>query len=297
MAYLAPNPRQKFTDINGAPLAGGKLYTYQAGTSTPVATYTDITEATPNANPIILDANGECDVWIGTSSYKFVLKDSSDVVQWTTDNISMYATGSIGTVQLANGSVTTIKIADNAITAAKIPDASIVTAKIADNSIIGSKLTASVVTTTKIADATITTAKIADAQITKAKLAALGQQLSSSSGTFSTSSSSLVDVTNLTCTITTTGRPVKIELVPDGTTNTGYIENDTGSSSVSIALNKGGTIIGQANIAPGRMPVSVCSYVDVPAAGTYTYKIQAARDVLVAGNTHVYYAKLLVYEL
>lgn len=88
MAIIAPQLKQRFFTTNGLPLAGGKLYSYAAGTTTPQATYTDSTGVTPNANPVILDANGECSLWLGTSSYKFVLKNSADVTQWTTDNVS-----------------------------------------------------------------------------------------------------------------------------------------------------------------------------------------------------------------
>jgi len=52
---LAPigNGFQFFTN-NGAPLNAGKIYTYQAGSSTPLATYTSNTGLVANANPIIL---------------------------------------------------------------------------------------------------------------------------------------------------------------------------------------------------------------------------------------------------
>lgn len=89
MALLTPWAKQAFFDANGDPLASGKLYTYEAGTTTPLATYTNSTGVTANANPIILDARGECSVWIDSSAaYKFVLKDSSDVTIWTIDQIS-----------------------------------------------------------------------------------------------------------------------------------------------------------------------------------------------------------------
>ncbi len=58
-----------------------------AGTTTPLATYTDSTGLTPNANPVILDANGEANVWMTDGSYKFVLLDSLGVPQWTVDNV------------------------------------------------------------------------------------------------------------------------------------------------------------------------------------------------------------------
>lgn len=73
-------------DEEGAPLAGGKLYTYKAGSDDPKATYTDFTGATPNANPVVLDSDGEANVWL-QGAYKMVLKDANDVLQWTVDNI------------------------------------------------------------------------------------------------------------------------------------------------------------------------------------------------------------------
>lgn len=145
-------PKWKFFDANGLPLAGGKLYSYAAGTTTPQATYTDTTEGTPNTNPLILDANGEGVIWLGSLNYKFILKDSSDNVLWTADGIQSIPNGSITTVKLADGAVTTVKIADSAVTTAKILDAN--------------------VTTAKIADASITTVKILDGAVTFAKLSA-----------------------------------------------------------------------------------------------------------------------------
>lgn len=88
MAKIAPYFIVQEMDDNGEPLAGGKLYTYAAGTSTPKVTYTDSTQSTANANPIILDASGRADVWLDTGAYKFVLTDSSDVEIKTVDNIS-----------------------------------------------------------------------------------------------------------------------------------------------------------------------------------------------------------------
>lgn len=84
----SPNPVFQGFDSNGDPLSGGKLYTYAAGTSTPLATYTDSAGGTPNANPVVLDARGEAAVWrtIGVL-YKYVLKTSADVTLWTIDNI------------------------------------------------------------------------------------------------------------------------------------------------------------------------------------------------------------------
>ena len=72
-------------DGEGNPLAGGLLYTYKAGSDDPKATYTDFTGNTANANPVVLDANGEASVWL-RGTYKMVLKDAQGVQQWSVDN-------------------------------------------------------------------------------------------------------------------------------------------------------------------------------------------------------------------
>lgn len=88
MASLTPTPKQQFFDANGNPLVLGKVYTYQGGTTTPIPTYVDQVGATANTNPIILDARGMANIWLQpTVSYKFVVTNSADVLQYTTDNI------------------------------------------------------------------------------------------------------------------------------------------------------------------------------------------------------------------
>jgi len=80
----------QFLDDNGAPLSGGKLYTYAAGTTTPAATYTTTTGSAANTNPIILDAAGRTpnEIWLPVGNlYKFVLKSSTDVLIGTYDGI------------------------------------------------------------------------------------------------------------------------------------------------------------------------------------------------------------------
>jgi hypothetical protein len=83
----------QFFDINGEPLVGGKVYTYQAGTTTPQATYTDNTGATANPNPVILNARGEASIWLSGANFKFKLTDANDVEIWTVDYISAPISG------------------------------------------------------------------------------------------------------------------------------------------------------------------------------------------------------------
>jgi len=95
---LSPTPKLQFFDLNGAPLSGGLLYTYAAGTTTPLATYTDSTGNFANTNPIVLDSRGEANVWLEGAIYKFALYTSAGVLIWTVDNIngSTFASNATG---------------------------------------------------------------------------------------------------------------------------------------------------------------------------------------------------------
>lgn len=105
MAILSPPPKAQFFDANGDPLVGGKVYTYQGGTTTPLATYTTAAGTTPNANPVILDSRGEADIWYTAGvSYKVVLRTAADVLIWTVDNIAM--SGSMATQNSNNVNIT-----------------------------------------------------------------------------------------------------------------------------------------------------------------------------------------------
>lgn len=85
---ISPVPKLQFFDASGNPLAGGKLYTYASGTTTPLTTYTDYTGNSANTNPIILDSRGEASVWLGTSLYTMVLRSATNVPIWTQDGIN-----------------------------------------------------------------------------------------------------------------------------------------------------------------------------------------------------------------
>jgi len=112
----------QFFDNNGNPLAGGLIYTYAAGTTTPAATYTSSTGGTANANPIVLDSAGRtpAQIWLTAgNSYKFVLQTSLGTLIKTDDNI--YApfdlTKEVGVaVGLGAGSIATnIAVGDTAL--------------------------------------------------------------------------------------------------------------------------------------------------------------------------------------
>lgn len=91
--FLSPvgGAAAQFFTNTGAVLTGGKLYSYEAGTTTPKVTYTTSAGNVARTNPIILDAAGRVpsggEIWITSAAYKFVLTDSTDVLIATWDNI------------------------------------------------------------------------------------------------------------------------------------------------------------------------------------------------------------------
>jgi hypothetical protein len=85
----------QFFANDGAVLSGGLLYTYAAGTTTPATTYTSSTGVTANSNPIVLDSAGRVpyEIWLTDGVfYKFVLRDSTNSLIGTYDNISNAST-------------------------------------------------------------------------------------------------------------------------------------------------------------------------------------------------------------
>lgn len=438
MAILPPVFRQRFFTASGEPLAGGKIYTYIAGTTTLQTTYDDATETSANANPIILDANGECDLWLGSSSYKIKLTDSADVEQWTVDYVNQSSIQSLASsdyvenlgitcatasnaltinIKTANGGVPGVGspvrvgfrssslasglvslveiisplsmtissgstlghssgvdsyiyvylinyngVAEIAVSADYYSEASLVTTTAeggaggADSGSLIYSITARTnvpvrlvgrltvnqatagtwatmpssiqnggseigfivdtpqiknlaVTEAKLAASAVATAKIADGAVTRAKREAIGQQLSSSCNNYTSSSASATDITNLSVSITTTGKPVFLGLVSDGSGNvSNLLVNPTAGtttirsfytfvrSGTTIAENEVGNIVNSSGTVHSvRIPVSSLSHIDVVAAGTYTYKVQVrcAADTGVGVN----YAKLIAYEM
>lgn len=109
---LAPVPIQQFNQ-GGIPCSGCKLFTYAAGTTTKLATYTDSTGVTPNTNPIILDSNGQASVWLANgSAYKLVLSPSYDTdpptaPYWTSNQITGVVNANVTTGRLIGTQVFT----------------------------------------------------------------------------------------------------------------------------------------------------------------------------------------------
>ena len=90
IATVIPAPIPQWFDNSGIPLAGGFLYAYEAGTSTPQNMYTDSALTVPYSNPIVLDSSGRPagPIYLLTSpAYKFILQDANAVQIWEADAI------------------------------------------------------------------------------------------------------------------------------------------------------------------------------------------------------------------
>lgn len=84
---LLPPPSQQFSDANGTPLSGGKVFFYEPGTTTAKSVYSNSSGNVSLPNPVILDSAGRGSIWL-SGYYKVVLKDSSDNLIYTIDNVS-----------------------------------------------------------------------------------------------------------------------------------------------------------------------------------------------------------------
>jgi hypothetical protein len=126
-----------------------------------------------------------------------------------------------------------------------------------------------------------------------------------STGTFSTSATSATNVTNATVTITTKGNPVMLILTGDNSnfTASGITLVGIGNSWARFQLVRTGTsglTLGIQELATGAAMVSASQtsmiWWDAPAAGTYTYQLQAWVNVGTS-SAAVYYSKFRVVEL
>jgi hypothetical protein len=99
----------QFFDNNGVPLAGGLVYTYTAGTTTPQAAYTTSSGSTAHTNPIVLDSAGRVpsggEIWLTDAvAYKFVTRTSAAVLIGTYDNVTGNSSGIYAAFAASSGS-------------------------------------------------------------------------------------------------------------------------------------------------------------------------------------------------
>lgn len=184
----------------------------------------------------------------------------------------------------------TLEISGDAM---RIKDLGVTTAKLAADAVTNAKLADDAVEAANIADDAVTTAAILDAAVTVAKLAAPNLQISSTASAFTTTSTSFQTVTNLTVSITSTGRPIYIGFIP--TTTAGYWQiNSTligGQDTISmpVRLQRDAVTVASWELTLStnddseylRLPPSGLFFIEQPSAGTYTYTV----DIRCGGST------------
>jgi hypothetical protein len=158
-----------------------------------------------------------------------------------------------------------------------------------------------------IAQSTFGSYSVPDKSITQRKLAnrttgttvgAGGVAISGSSGSFSTSSNTPAAVTNMSITLTTTGRPVFVLVQSDGSGNPCDI-NPTANSNSWLQIYRGSTLLGYyAASSPSSSLFfpGVLSYVDAVSSGTYTYTFKVFTTTGSA-SVNINNCELVAFEL
>lgn len=102
MLFWTPRMPANFTsgkfhadDADGNPLAGGLVYTYAAGTLTPLVTYTSYAATQENTNPVVLDERGEAFIWFSDAAYRVIVRTADDVTVYDSDNLNRDSAGRV----------------------------------------------------------------------------------------------------------------------------------------------------------------------------------------------------------
>jgi len=86
------NPFVRALDANGDPVSGALLYVFEAGTTTPVTTYSDSSLSAAQAHPLEANSAGEFEQsFLESGSYKIRVSDADEVTLNETDNVRMAA--------------------------------------------------------------------------------------------------------------------------------------------------------------------------------------------------------------
>lgn len=269
-------------DTIGDPLAAGKVYSYAAGTSTLKTLFKDFDLTDPHPNPLTLDSVGKATAYVdGQVKLYFEESDGTGVrtIDYVGTSDSQTTESSLSRVLgdglLASGNDVTLNIDTTQLEFTS-------SSKVA------------------IKDGGISGDLFANGAITSAKKEAANYALSTGvATTFSGTASTYTDVTNMSCSITTSGRPVIITMTPHSTGNS-YIYTLYAAGLHGIRVLRDSTVVGDYSITGDGTTgdwhaVSGVFCYDEPPAGTYTYKVQYKTDGVY--TLEISYAKLFVMEL
>lgn len=310
------------TNDAGSIVASGTVTFYLAGTTTLQTVYEDFALTDPHPNPATLDAAGRL-IAYSDKRLKLVIASSSGSHVRTIDNVgtadsdlaaaSASTLAGDGLVAAGDGTLAVnvdnstielssdaIRVKDSGISTGKINNLAVTTAKIDASAVTTAKINDLAVTTAKINDSAVTAAKIATGVITQVKMGSLGQQVSASSGSYSTTSTSYGDVTNLTVTITGTGRPIALNLISDPGSAGGYSASTSGGQArLQLKVLRDSSAVAEEMFeqsAGWTAPASLFWIDHNASAATYTYKVQARVSALTSSGS-VTNVRLVAWEL
>lgn len=264
----------------------------QSGPITLLDTATSVTKGVTLASPISL-----------ANPYTLTLPAAlpgSDVALLAVNHTTGAMNYNIVDNSTLDGSSNVLKVKAGGITTTQIN---------ASAGILGSQLsaTAGILGSQLSASANINGSQLsATAGITKRQQAAVGQQISAAVSP-STSTTGFTDLTGLTVTITTVGRPVMVMCIDDGVGGGSYFTTGgTGSSLASLRVVVSGTAsatIGFISIGCQDLgdtlyfSPSIVSTIFTGAAGTYTFQVQASAGGPTSVDLSATNVRLLAYEL
>src|SRR6266851_181840 len=209
---LTANGSLSVGSIGGITGLGGTsaALTYTSGTGTFIFTQNPSQAANIDAGNVIIHnpigtGNPGVTLSVGALSGSYVLTLAS-ALPGSASFLTPTASGQLGYIATL-GALTTANLSASAgILGSQLS---------ASAGITGTQLSASAgIVGGQLANSTVTGSKIASATVTRANEAAVGQQVSASCGNFQANTTPS-NVTNLSVTLTTTGRPVMVLIQPD----------------------------------------------------------------------------------
>lgn len=229
--------------------------------------------STPNMGLLVPSVND--------ADYPTSISDSFDSID--DHDHSSGAGVQIPTGGITNLAVTTGKLADLAVTTGKITDLAVTTAKIADVNVTTAKIADANVTEGKLASNSVTNSKLANSSISQSKMGPVNFNQSGGSGSFSTSSTSFVDVVSTTLTVS--GRIVIVSMEVDGGGGQGQFAVEGSGTGIQLIARilRDGTPISEVIMGGGcsvgvttlNFPASSVWCTDrAPGFGSVTYKLQ-----------------------
>jgi hypothetical protein len=250
-----------------------------------------------------------------TSSYNFIMPASlpSTTATWL---LSTDSSGQISTKTWLNGATITFAsvgspliVTPNSLSDAQIIPQGITAASINNGTITSTQIASSTILGSNIVPQTLTQGLRATMSV-GSSVGAGGFAISSTCGSYTTTSTAQTAITNLSISITTTGRPVRVELQDDQSNNSGgsglsVSQSSSNSFTAQVSVFRNSGQITQINMglqglnssnAGFEIPGSSISHTDLVPAGNYTYtiKVQVSQSSVTFGCTRLV---LVAYEI